>query len=89
MEIQTAGRRLLRLLGVHEPIDISLEDLTIPDSKIANEATTLITECEPDYILNHSMRTYLFGAAIARHHNMKFDAEVFLSRGANARHRAG
>ena len=77
MEAQGAVRRLMRILGVHRPLAIALDDLPIPDSQIARAATALITECEPDYILNHSMRTYLFGAAIALHHNMKFDAEVF------------
>jgi len=77
LEMRGAVRRLLRVLGVHRPLDIDVDDLPVPDSQIARDATALVTGCEPDFILNHSMRTYLFGAAIASHHNMTFDAEVF------------
>lgn len=77
LEVHGAMRRILRSLGVHRPLEISLEEIQIPDSQIAREATTLVSDCEPAFILNHSMRSYLFGAAIASHHGMKFDPEVF------------
>ena len=77
LELRGAMRRLVWVLGVHRPLPIPLEKLPIPDSQIARDATALVTGCEPAFILNHSMRSYLFGAAIATHHKMKFDAEVF------------
>src|SRR5258708_33369874 len=48
------------------------------DSKVAQEATDLARESSPPFLLNHSMRTYLFGARLGK--DLAFDhVLLFLS----------
>ena len=76
LELKALGWRLARAFGIGQPLPIALEDLPIPDSKLAREATALVERCEPRFLVNHSIRTYLFGAAIERHLGLRFDAEL-------------
>lgn len=48
----------------------------IVDSAIATRALELARETYPAYLLNHAMRTYLFGSLIGRAAKLRFDAEV-------------
>ena len=76
MEVSAALRKLARALGVQRPRALTLDDLPIPDSDVARAATALVERCEPAVLLNHSMRSYLFGAAVGRNLDLRYDPEV-------------
>ncbi len=50
--------------------------IRIPDSKLAREATELAREVSSPMLFNHVMRSYFFGALIARGRGLKHDAEL-------------
>ena len=76
LELDSLVRRVARALGMNRPVAISLDELTIPDSRLALQATTLARGCEPTFLFNHSVRTFLFGTAIAKHLALRPDPEL-------------
>jgi hypothetical protein len=46
------------------------------DSKIAREATELSRTVSPPYLLNHAVRTFLFGSLVGRARGQSFDEEL-------------
>lgn len=48
----------------------------VPDSKLAIAADTLVTSVEPAFMVNHSRRTFHFGAALLTQAGRAFDAEL-------------
>ncbi|MCS3868293.1 HD-GYP domain-containing protein (c-di-GMP phosphodiesterase class II) [Chryseobacterium ginsenosidimutans] len=50
--------------------------ITIPDSKIASEATELLLEHGTEFIYNHSLRVFLFSSLNGKRQNMKYDEEL-------------
>ncbi len=77
LEISALARKVARAFGHRTPPDIPITDIKIPDSELAVKATRLVEQCSPLFLLNHSIRTYCFGAAIARQLGIKADMEVF------------
>lgn len=77
LEIAGLGRKIARAFGYNKPTHIPIDDIQIPDSKLAIQATELVDACSPEFLLNHSIRTYCFGVAIARHLQLKPDLELF------------
>ena len=67
-----------RALGIrrHRLAQIDADALTPPDSTIARQAEELIANAAGDMVVNHSHRTYAFGAAIAAHERLSFDPEL-------------
>ncbi|MFN7925239.1 MAG: HD domain-containing protein [Bryobacteraceae bacterium] len=63
-------------LGLRRQAEFRLADLTIPDSQIVRRATALTSEVSPPFLLNHCLRTYLFGAAIGMRDGLRFDREL-------------
>lgn len=49
----------------------------IPDSDVARKATRLAFESSPQVVFNHVLRTYVFGALVARRQATRFDEELF------------
>jgi hypothetical protein len=41
---------------------LAIDDVRIPDSKMAKDLTHLIRDLETDLLFNHSTRVYFFGA---------------------------
>ena len=76
LELGALARRAARALGINRPTPVALEDIAIPDSDLVAKATTLARGCEPDFLFNHSVRTYLFGRAIGRQLGLKPDPEL-------------
>ena len=76
LELGTLVRRTARALGINRPRAISTADLAIPDSALADEATALARGCEPDFLFNHSVRSYLFGVAVGKQLELKPDREL-------------
>jgi hypothetical protein len=52
------------------------QDLVVPDSLLANEATGILREHSTDLLFNHSMRVYLFAAEQGRQRRLRFDPEL-------------
>jgi hypothetical protein len=50
--------------------------VSVPDSKLAREATGLLREHGTPLLFAHSLRVYLFGAIRGRHRNLKVDLEL-------------
>ncbi len=76
LEIAGAQRKLFRLIGIRRPRSLSLEDLVIPDSHICKKATDIVRKCEPDFLFNHSVRSYLFGLAVGQNIGLTPDREL-------------
>jgi hypothetical protein len=54
----------------------TLEGITIPDSKLAREATELVRDTEPPLLFHHSSRVYYFGALAGGRRGLKYDPEL-------------
>lgn len=77
LELGGLGRKIARAFGYNRPRDISIDEIRIPDTQLAREATELVEGCSPPFLVNHSIRTYCFGVAIAKHLDIKADWELF------------
>src|SRR6201993_4395160 len=53
-----------------------ISGVTIPDSKLAREATELVRDTEPPLLFNHSTRVYYFGSLAGKKRGLKFDPEM-------------
>lgn len=76
LEVEGLLRKLARTLGINRPQALTLDDLHIPDSSYTRAATALVGSIESPMLFNHSMRTYLFGAAIGCHLGLRADPEL-------------
>ncbi len=54
----------------------SIDGITIPDTKLAQEVTELIRDTESSLLFHHSSRVYYFGALAGKHRGLKFDPEL-------------
>jgi hypothetical protein len=55
---------------------IPISGVTIPDSKLAREATDLVRDTESPLLFNHSTRVYYFGALAGKKRGLRFDPEL-------------
>jgi hypothetical protein len=55
---------------------MTIEGLTIPDSKFASEITELVRDTESSLLFHHSSRVYYWGALAGRRRRLKFDTEL-------------
>jgi HD domain len=69
-----------------------ISTVTIPDSKLAREASELVRDTESPLLFNHSTRVYYFGALAGKGRGLEFDPEllylgaVFHDMGLSPRH---
>src|SRR3954447_18066166 len=54
----------------------SISGVSIPDSKLAREATELVRDTESPLLFNHSTRVYYFGSLAGKRLGLKFDPEL-------------
>jgi hypothetical protein len=54
----------------------SVSGVTIPDSKLAREATELVRDTESPLLFNHSSRVYYFASLAGKRRGLKFDPEL-------------
>jgi HD superfamily phosphodiesterase len=54
----------------------TIAGITIPDSKLAREATDLVRDTESPLLFHHSRRVFLFGALTGRKKALAFDPEL-------------
>ncbi|MFD9326112.1 HD domain-containing protein [Streptomyces sp. NBC_00564] len=50
--------------------------VSVPDTKLAREATELVRDTTSDLVYHHSRRVYLFGALQGRNRDLSFDPEL-------------
>ena len=55
---------------------MSISGVTVPDSKLAREATDLVRDTESPLLFNHSTRVYYFGSLAGKKRGVKFDPEL-------------
>jgi HD superfamily phosphodiesterase len=55
---------------------VTLAGVTVPDTKLATEATELIRDLTSDLIYNHSRRVFLWGSLQGRNRGLSFDPEL-------------
>jgi len=76
---QASVRRTASALGLRRQGSYRLADLNVPDSEIGKKATSLVTKLAPSFLVNHSIRTYLFAAALGLRDSTRFNREVSIS----------
>ena len=54
----------------------SLEEVKIPDTKLAREITQLVRDTESPLLFHHSSRVYYFGALAGKRQGLRFDPEL-------------
>jgi hypothetical protein len=54
----------------------TIAGIAIPDSALADEATQLIRDTEPDLLFDHSLRVFAFGALQGERQRLRYDAEL-------------
>src|SRR5882724_8740911 len=57
-------------------MNIDLEGIRIPDSKLAREIMELVRDTEPPLLFHHSSRVYYWGALAGKRRRLKYDAEL-------------
>jgi hypothetical protein len=57
------------------PLPARVAGIPLPQTPLAQRAAAFVRHAEPDFLFNHSMRTYLFGALRLNARNLHFDAE--------------
>ena len=55
---------------------VAVDDVRIPDSKMARDLTQLVRDTESDLLFNHSTRVYFFVALTGKRRRLKFDPEL-------------
>jgi hypothetical protein len=55
---------------------LTIEGVSIPDSKLAREVTELVRDTESPLLFHHSSRVYYFGALAGKHRGLTFDSEL-------------
>lgn len=77
LEVQARWRKLAHALGWRKGSGVDEADLTIPDSALCLAATEWVRSVSPEFLVNHSLRTYVFGCALARRDRLRYDRELF------------
>jgi hypothetical protein len=54
----------------------TIAGIAVPDSPLANEATELIRDAEPDLLFHHSLRVFVFGALRGDQLGLRYDPEL-------------
>ena len=54
-----------------------IDEIKIPDTKLAREITELVRETESPLLFHHSSRVYYFGALAGKPRGPRFDEGVF------------
>lgn len=69
-------RRLAGMAGLRHRAHIRAGDLQLPDSGLCRRATALVAAASPAFLLNHGVRSFVFGAALGRRDGRRFDPEL-------------
>src|SRR6201993_3674350 len=55
---------------------MTIEGISIPDSKLSREITELVRDTESPLLFNHSSRVYYWGALAGKRRELRFDPEL-------------
>jgi hypothetical protein len=55
---------------------LTVQGVSVPDSKLAREITELVRDTESPLLFHHSNRVYYFGALAGKHRALSFDPEL-------------
>src|SRR6202047_5052054 len=55
---------------------LTVQGVSVPDSKLAREITELVRDTESPLLFHHSSRVYYFGALAGKHRELHFDPEL-------------
>jgi cyanamide hydratase family protein with HD domain len=79
IKLEVAGvlRRVAHLLGACTAAQLADVDFRLPDTALVREALVYTTEVSPGFLLNHCLRAYLFGKALALRDQVALDWELF------------
>ena len=75
MQVGDLPARFRYLFGKRPISDVGENDLDLPDSRATAEALELAREELDQSLLNHSLRTYVWGVLLGRQQGHKFDRE--------------
>jgi cyanamide hydratase family protein with HD domain len=75
-DITNAIDKTWRYLSNRHVQYVAKNHFKIPDSKSCTDALEFVRVCSPDHLLNHCLRSYAFGVAMAHKVAKKFDKEV-------------
>ena len=73
---KTAAHNVAHVLGARSYADVDERALVLPDSAICREAVEMVAAVSPPFLLNHSIRSYVFGAALGARDGVRFDREL-------------
>jgi HD domain len=76
MSSQDSQRKIERVKKPTTQGPKTVAGIAFVDSKVARLATELARDTSPEYLFNHSARTFLFGALIGNATGLKFDSEI-------------
>lgn len=71
-----AARRVSHGLGARRYAEVHEGTLTLPDSAICRAAVEMVAAVSSPLLLNHSIRGYVFGAALGARDHVRFDREL-------------
>ena len=75
MQVGDLPARIRHLFGQRPISDVGEGDLVLPDSRATAEALELARSELDQSLLNHSLRTYVWGVLLGRHQGHNFDRE--------------
>ncbi|SEF40089.1 HD domain-containing protein [Vibrio hangzhouensis] len=76
-DINTTTERARNILLRKKAPYVSPEYYTFPDTKACQDALHLVKQHSPNFLVNHSIRSYAFGLAMSHKVQKKIDKEVF------------
>jgi predicted hydrolase (HD superfamily) len=79
LRMTSMSSRGLHKIGMSriEVARIDLDSIRIPDTVAARDAFELCTGTSPAFLINHCLRTYLWGALLAAKEKLQYDEELF------------
>lgn len=79
LHLTSMPARGLRRIGLSraEAARIDPDRIRIPDTRDARDAFELCAQTSPAFLVNHCMRTYLWGALLAAGEQLRYDEELF------------
>lgn len=75
-DIQLVARRAVRKARRERIGEVAQKQYQMPDSDHCKKALSLVTECSPEILVNHGLRSYAFAVAMAHRVRKPFDREV-------------
>lgn len=78
LQLKLLPAKMRKRFGLTSPglARLDLARLRVPDSPMARRAEQMLQETSPEYLINHSHRTYLWGAVLGRHDKVQYDEEL-------------